>query len=227
DRVLQHAQQLRRTQQPVETLLQARLRGPQVRSERAELRAPAVQHFAGPADRVLDRGRDIGGRAREARLRGERRVRPHVLERTQRRAHRVGDRDELFGVESPAEPRAAKGLADVVRAAEAGRRLRAQQVARRGGLGLQPLGLGEVGRRRERFRELAPRRERRALGEQRPDGRKLERGPTLRRGSTPPLPAFHARLPGQAGAPPPPPPPPPPPASPPRPRPPPPPPLSC
>ena len=174
DRVLEEAQQLRRTDKSVETLLQAGLRGAEVRAQRAKPRAGAIEDFPRWSDRVLDRGGHVGGWAGEPGPRGKRRIRADVGEEPLCGAHRVRHRDQLVRIERAPKPRPPQRVTDVACAAEAGRRVRADELARGGGLILKPLPFAQIGRRKKRFRELSPGRERSAIGKKAPDRGKLE-----------------------------------------------------
>ena len=172
--LLQRVGELRGPQQAVQALLEARLRRAERRAERAEARAGAVEHLAGAGDGVFDGLRDLARRPREARLRGERWVRMHVAEELLGRADRVRDLDQLLRIERAAQSRAPQRVADVARATESRGRLRSQEIARGGRLVLQPLGLADVGDRGQHLGQLAPGRERAALGEELADARELE-----------------------------------------------------
>ena len=171
---LEEAQQLRRTDKSVETLLQAGLRGAEVRAQRAKPRAGAIEDFPRRSDRVLDRGGHVGRWAGEAGPRGKRRIRADVGEEPLCGAHRVRHRDQLVRIERAPKPRPPQRVTDVACAAEAGRRVRADELARGGGLILKPLPFAQIGRRKKRFRELSPGRERSAIGKKAPDRGKLE-----------------------------------------------------
>ena len=159
DRVLQHPEQVRRPHESIEALLEPSLRRAQVGPQRAEPGARPIEDLAGRADRVLDRGRDIGGWSRETRAGRERGIRMDIGEQALGGPDRLRNGDELDWIERAAEPRAAQRVADVSRAAQAARWARAQKVPRRRGLILEALRLADVGRRKERFGELPTGRE--------------------------------------------------------------------
>src|SRR3989442_15305438 len=71
DRVLEQPQQVRRSHESIEALLEAGLGRPEDRTERPEPTAGTSEYLAGRADRVRDRGAHIPGRSRETRPRGE------------------------------------------------------------------------------------------------------------------------------------------------------------
>src|SRR5207249_6693649 len=137
--LLQHPRELRGAQQPVQALLQARLRRAQRRAQRAQAWARSVEHLARSRDRLLDRLRDLARRAREARLRGNGRIRVDVGEQLLGRADRVRDLDELEWIERATQARPPQRVTDVARAADTRGGLCAEQVARGGGLVLQTL----------------------------------------------------------------------------------------
>ena len=176
DRVLEQPQQVRRSHESIEALLEAGLGGPEVRTERPEPTAGTIEYLAGRADGVLDRGGHIRGRSRETSARGEWRIRTDVGEQVLGRADRIRHRDELDRIERAAELRAPERIADIACAAQTARRTLAEQVPPRRGLVLEALGLAEVRRREKRLGELAARRECGALGQEAADRGELEAG---------------------------------------------------